>query len=46
MNEIEFIPTSEGLLVAVSQPDGTIRIFGMEWEDFYSLREACQKEKL
>lgn len=44
MNEVEFLPGYDFMLVAVHQPDGVTILREMDLESFDRLKQACERE--
>lgn len=42
MNEIEFLPTEEGVAAVVTKPDGEVTVEVLSLEQFQRLRQACE----
>lgn len=42
MNEIEFIPTDDGVAAVVTKPDGEVTVEVLSLEQFERLRLACE----
>lgn len=44
-NELEMLPTDEGIACVVTKPSGEISVINMTWEEFRVLQTALDRDK-